>query len=65
MPAKATCKGYFLPSAQDPMVCRWWLTPPWKLETTVEPFCCCTMRLGKECPTAGRNPYPQEEDSFD
>jgi hypothetical protein len=55
----------FKPSVINPALCRWWVVPPKDVETVWKPFCCHNLRMGLECPTAGRNFQEQEEDSFE
>jgi len=53
----------FKPSAINPAICRWWFTGR-NLEQEIH-YCGCPSYAGKECPSQGRNPQEQEEDSFE
>lgn len=59
-----TCT-HFRPGPTNPEICKWWIMPPPTIETMWTPFCASTLRLNKECPSEGRNPQEQEEDSFE
>ena len=52
----------FEPSVIDPAICRYYYVVG---EVECDPICVRGDNMKITCPYKGRNPYPQEEDSYE